>query len=169
MERTDDPYELNRGKRRERVTRCHTALEKVRTDLEANPPTESRLDALIEAQMVKLEPQSKRLMDLLRSSARNGFYHALQPFKKAYDNYRDDRGYFRQLTQNAGVLEVGADEILIHLFPRTQYGGELWRILSDFLEKLNAEKLEHPKLPGRRLRFRLAHRSELDSKVRIGH
>jgi len=86
----------------------------------------------------------------------------------AYDNYRDDHGYFRQLTQSAGVLEVGTDEILIHLFPRTQYGGEMRRIVSNVLEKLNAEKLEHPKLPGRRLRFRLAHRSELDLKIRIG-
>jgi len=123
---------------------------------------------MIEAQMVKLEPPSKRLMDLLRITARNGFYRALQPFKKAYDNYRDDHGYFRQLTQSPGVLEVSADEILIHLFPRTQYGGERRRIVSEILEKVNQEKLEHPKLPGRRLRFRLAHRSELDLKVRIG-
>jgi len=169
LARADARYELTRVKRRERITRGHTVLEKVRTDLAATPPTESRLDALIEARMVKLEPQTKRLMDILRITARNGFYHALQPFKKAYDNYRDDHGYFRQLTHSAGVLEVGADEILIHLFPRTQYGGGLRRIVSEVLEQLNAEKLEHPKLPGRRLRFRLAHRSELDLKVRIGH
>ena len=169
LERADVRYELTRVKRRERMTHCHGVLEKVRTDLEATPPTESRLDALIQAQMVKLEPQSKRLMDILRITARNGFYHALQPFKKRYDNYRDDHGYFRQLTHSAGVLEVGVDEILIHLFPRTQYGAELRRIVSEVLDKLNAEKLEHPKLPGRLLRFRLAHRSELDLKVRIGH
>ena len=47
-------------------------------------------------------------------------YQALQPFKEACDNYRDDHGYCRQLTQSPGVLEVSADEILIHLFPRTQ-------------------------------------------------
>ena len=113
MERTDDPYELNRGKRRERVTRCHTALEKVRTDLEANPPTESRLDALIEAQMVKLEPQSKRLMDLLRSSARNGFYHALQPFKKAYDNYRDDHALVERIVDCFGEINSRGDVVNI--------------------------------------------------------
>ena len=43
-------------------------------------PIESRLEAMIEAAMVKSEPQSKRLMDLLRITARNGFYQALQPF-----------------------------------------------------------------------------------------
>ena len=92
----------------------------MRTEIATAAPIESRLEAMIEAAMVKLEPESKRLMDLRRITARNGFYQALQPFKKAYDNYRDDHGYCRQLTQSPGVLEVSADEILIHLFPRTQ-------------------------------------------------
>ena len=60
----------------------------MRTEIATAAPIESRLEAMIEAVMVKLEPQSKRLMDLLRITARNGFYQALQPFKEAYDNYR---------------------------------------------------------------------------------
>ena len=118
--------------------------------------------------MVKLEPQSKRLMDILRITARNGFYAALQPFKKDYDNYRDDHEHFRRLTQSPGVLEVSENEVLVHLFPRANYGGELRGVVERTLNGLNEQKLEHPKLPGRRLRFRLAHRSELDLKVRVG-
>ena len=167
-ENADGRYELTRVKRRERIAACHAVMDQVKAEMETTAATESRLEAMIQAEMVKLEPQSKRLMDVLRITARNGFYEALQPFKKAYDNYRDDHDHFRHLTQSPGVLEVGANEILVHLFPRTNYGGELRRIVEQTLSGLNEQKLEHPKLPGRRLRFRLAHRSELDLKVHVG-
>jgi hypothetical protein len=49
--------------------------------------------------MVRLEPHCKRLLDTIRIMARNAFYVALAPFKRAYNNYRDDHDYFRQLTQ----------------------------------------------------------------------
>jgi hypothetical protein len=41
-------------------------------------------------------------MDNLRVIARNVFYAALGPFKKAYNNYRDDHDQFRHLTQCSG-------------------------------------------------------------------
>ena len=66
----------------------------VKKEIVTTAATESRLEAMIQADMVKLEPQSKRLMDILRITARNGFYDALQPFKKDYDNYRDDPQLF---------------------------------------------------------------------------
>jgi hypothetical protein len=40
--------------------------------------------------------------------------------------------------------------------------------VSQTLETINQRQLEHPKVPGRRLRFRFAHRSALDFKVWIG-
>ena len=69
---------------------------------------------MIASDMVRMEPQSKRLMDSLKVLARNVFYQALQPFKEAYDNYRDDHDYFRQLSLAAGVLEVRAEGITVH-------------------------------------------------------
>jgi hypothetical protein len=36
---------------------------------------------------------------VLRITVRNLFYQALQPFKQAYDHYRDDHDDFRKLTQ----------------------------------------------------------------------
>lgn len=168
LQRSDQRYELTRVWRREKIVQCHQGITEIKTEIAATAATESRLEALIKAGMVKLEPQSKRLMDILRITARNVFYDALQPFKKAYDNYRDDHDHFRKLTQSAGVLEVGPTEILIHLFPRTNYGGSLRRIVTQTLETLNQQNLDHPCLPGRKLRFRLAQRSELDLKVRVG-
>ena len=128
---------------------------------------ESRLESLIQAQMVKLDGQCKRLLDVLRISARNLFYQALQPFKKTYDNYRDDHDHFRKLSQSPGVLEVSAEHIVVHLMPRTNYGGELRKAVLQSLDGFNAKGLEHPCLPGRKLRFRLGQRSEMDVKMNV--
>ena len=128
---------------------------------------ESRLEAMIQAHMVKMEGQCKRLMDVLRITVRNLFYQALQPFKKAYDNYRDDHDYFRKLTQSPGVMEVRAQEIVIHLMPRTNYGGDLRKAVIQTLEGTNALGLEHPCLPGRKLKFRLGQRSEMELKMNV--
>ena len=96
--------------------------------------TESRLERLIQEKMVRLDPEKKRLMDSLRVIARNVFYKALEPFKKAYNNYRDDHDQFRQLTQASGVLEVKADRLVAHLMPRVNYPPQLRRILAAVLE-----------------------------------
>ena len=127
--------------------------------------TESRLERLIEEKMVRLDPEKKRLMDSLRVIARNVFYKALQPFKKAYNNYRDDHGQFRQLTQASGVLEVRPDQIVVHLMPRVNYPPRLRRILATVLEGINAQEPVLPDGSSRRLQLRLAQRSEMKLSI----
>ena len=123
--------------------------------------TQSRLEHLIEEQMVRMEPNNKRLMDSLRVIARNAFYQVLAPFKKAYNNYRDDHDQFRQLTQASGVLEVRSGQIVVHLLPRVSYSPQLQRIIRGVLEGLNEKQPVLPDGSGRRLKFRLASRREL--------
>jgi hypothetical protein len=71
------------------------------------------------------------------------------------------------LTQSPGVLEVRAQQIVIHLMPPTKYGGELRKAVITTLEGINAKGLEHPCLPGRKLKFRLGHRSEMELKMNL--
>jgi hypothetical protein len=78
-------------------------------------------------------------MDNFRVIARNVFYAALGPFKKAYNNYRDDHDQFRQLTQCSGVLEVAAEQIVVHLMPRVNYAPRVRRIITELLAELNAK------------------------------
>ena len=54
---------------------------------------------------------------------------------------------------------------MIHLMPRVNYGGELRKAVIHTLEGINAKELEHPCLPGRKLRFRLGQRSEMELKM----
>jgi hypothetical protein len=128
----------------------------------------SRLDSLIAQNMVRLEPSQKRLMDLLRIIARNAFYAALAPFKKAYNNYRDDHDYFRQLTQACGVLEVQAQQSVVHLMPRVNYSPQLRRIIGGVLQQINQPPPQWPDGSGRKLQFRLGRRSELKLSLQVG-
>lgn len=158
-------YEVTRAKRRQSIDQIHLQSVGLQMQLGTTAATESRLEALVAAQMVKLDGHSKRLMDVLRITARNLFYRALGPFKKAYDNYRDDHEHFRLLTQSPGVLEIRGDHILIHLMPKAHYGGDLRQAVIAAMDQLNAEGLEHPFQPGRKLKFRLGHRSEMEVKM----
>ena len=136
-------------------------LDDLTPELAAVTQDESRLEAMIAAQMVRMEPQSKRLLDTLRIIARNLFYRAIQPFKAAYDNFRDDHDYFRKLSQSAGVLEFGAQEVIVHLMPTSSYPPAMRRIVQGVLEGLNRLELRFPNGAERKLRFRLGARSEL--------
>ena len=128
--------------------------------------TESRLKQSIEQKMVRMDPAKKRLMDQLRVIARNVFYKALAPFKKAYDNYRDDHDQFRQLTQSAGVLEVKADSIMVNIMPRVSYSPQLRRVITKVFQELNKRQLVLPDNSSRKLILRLAERSELQVTLR---
>lgn len=167
LKAADLRYETTRLERRKSIEQSHQDIAAIQVQIAGTKAQESRLEAMIQADMVKMEGQSKRLMDVLRVTVRNLFYQALQPFKKAYDNYRDDHDYFRKLTQSPGVLEVRPEEIVVHLMPRTNYGGELRKAVIQTLDGANALGLEHPCLPGRKLKFRLGQRSEMELKMNV--
>ena len=167
LKAADARYEVAHVERRKVIDQRHQEIAGIQVQIAGTKVTESRLEALIQAQMVKLDCRAKRLFDVLRISARNLFYQALRPFKKAYDNYRDDHDHFRKLTQSPGVLEVSAEQIVIHLMPRTHYGGELRKAVLHSLDTINAKGLEHPCLPGRKLKFRLGQRSEMELRMNV--
>jgi len=52
----------------------------------------SRIDQLIQQDMVRMDLANKTLMDAIRISARNLFYRPFAPSETAYGNYRDDHG-----------------------------------------------------------------------------
>ena len=161
LRRAQARYQALRQGRREQIERWNQEWAELEVQQERAQQKVSRLDSLIAQQMVRLEPNQKRLMDLLRIIARNAFYAALAPFKKAYDNYRDDHDYFRHLTQASGVLEVQAEQIVVHLLPRVNYSPQLRRIIGGVLEGLNGQQPQLPDGSGRRLKLRLGRRSEL--------
>ena len=154
-------WQSSKPERQQQIEALSEELAQLELRLQTAQKTESRLERLIQEQMVRLDPDKKRLMDNLRVIARNVFYTALEPFKKAYNNYRDDHEQFRQLTQCSGVLEVVREEIVVHLMPRVNYAPRVRRIINQLMAELNAKEPVLPDGSGRRLRLRLANRSEL--------
>jgi DNA repair exonuclease SbcCD ATPase subunit len=161
LQRAHQQYEEKSQPRREQIRTWSLELAQLEERAAQHQAKVSRLDTMIATNMVRMEPQSKRLMDTLRITVRNLFYRALEPFKKAYDNYRDDHDYFRQLTLSSGVLEIGAQRVTVHLMPTVNYSPQLRRIIARVLEQVNQEKLQLPDGTGRPLHFRLGDRSEL--------
>ena len=158
-------WESTRSARQEQIQKLSKELAELEAKAQQTQATESRLERMIEEKMVRLDPEKKRLMDSLRVIARNVFYKAIQPFKKAYNNDRDDHDQFRQLTQSSGVLEVHSDQILVHLMPRVNYPPQLRRIITAVLEGVNTQKPVLPDGSGRSLKLRLAQRSEMTLSI----
>lgn len=154
-------WQSTRQERQKQIGALSQELAQLDEKAETVQKTESRLERLIEEKMVRMEPNNKRLMDNLRVIARNAFYAALAPFKKAYNNYRDDHDQFRQLTQASGVLEVRSEQIVVHLLPRVSYSPQLRRIITALLEQINEKQPLLPDGSGRRLKFRLGSRAEM--------
>jgi len=161
LQRAQALYLSTQKTRRQQIQDLSRELSQLDDPIAATQKKESRLESLIAQGMVRMDPKKKRLMDVLRITARNCFYAAVAPFKKAYDNYRDDHDYFRQLIQASGVLEVQAEQIVVHLLPRVNYSPRLRRVIQPLLEKLNEAKPRLPDGSNRLLRFRLARKSEV--------
>jgi hypothetical protein len=167
FKRAQGNHQQRRAPREKQIQDWSQKLSALEIELTAAAGKVSPVKALIEADMVPMEPSCKRLMDTLKIMARNAFYTALAPFKRAYNNYRDDHDYLRQLTQANGVLEVGPEAITVHLMPKTNYPPRLERLIRKCLEEINDQKPQMPDGTSRPLRFRLGSRSELRVSLEI--
>jgi len=154
-----------RQARQKQIKDLNKEIGGLEAKLSAAQKTESRLERMIAEQRVRMEPANKRLMDSLRVIARNAFYRVLAPFKKRYNNYRDDHDQFRHLTQSSGVLELRSDQIVVHLLPRVLYPPRVRRIIGEVLAELNEKQPILPDGSGRRLMYRLARRTELKVSI----
>jgi len=165
LHKAHQQYEQKSQTRREQIRKWSLELAQLEQRTTQHQDKVSRLDTMIAANMVRMEPECKRLMDTLKITVRNLFYRALEPFKKAYDNYRDDHDYFRQLTLSSGVLETGTKHVTVHLMPKVNYSPQLQRIVGQLLEQVNQEGLQLPDGTARKLHFRLGHKSELELRI----
>lgn len=125
----------------------------------------SRIDQLIGQEMVRMDLRNKTLMDAIKITARNLFYRLFEPFKVAYDNYRDDHDYFRELTQCDGVLRYTGTEIEVHLVPQVNYQPKLRNIITARLDQINAGGLTLPDGSGRPLRLLLTRKEQISVRI----
>ena len=153
------------ARRTERIRALTQDLAQAQQDQAKTQKEVSRLEVLIEQQMVRLDTRNKRLLDSLKLIARNAFYQALPPFKTAYNNYRDDHELFRNLTQADGVLCESADQVEAYLLPTVNYPPALEKIVSGLLTEINGKNPKMPDGSGRRLRLHLGQKTGLQIAI----
>ena len=164
--RADQRYEEQRHLRRQKIDALNAQIQENEQQKLTVQKEESRLEQLIAQGMHRLDTAKKELMDALKVSARNLFYRTLQPFKKAYDNYRDDHDYFRKLTQSGGVLRWTGNQFEAHLVPQVNYSPALQRIIQTWLQAVNATQPVLPDGCQRPLRFFLAERNDFEIRLK---
>lgn len=146
-------------KRQKEIDELTQELGKIEIELSQTDKEVSRLNSLIEDNFKKLETNKKSLMDGIKITARNFFYLSLQPFKQAYDNYRDDHVLFRHLTRSSGLIRYHGERVEVLLMPEANYPPKVVKIIDDMLFQLNASRMPMPDNSGGILSFRLV-RSE---------
>ena len=139
--------------RENKIEQSHERLDGLHAKLENTDREVSRLETLISRDTVRLCGEKKYLMDVIKITARNLFYELLAPFKKAYDNYRDDHVWFRQLAQSAGLIEPAAEgaqgPIRCHLIGTADYPKPVRKVAGQILAEFNAAKPQWPDGSGR--------------------
>ena len=124
----------------------------------------SRLDTLIEQGMVRLRTEKKHLMDVIKITARNLFYQGLEPFRKLYDNFRDDHVWFRHLTEITGLIDA-CDQVKCHLIENADYPGSVHEVIEETLALFNQSAPQMPDGSGRKLELILAQKSAFELAI----
>ncbi len=145
--------------RRKKIQTIDQCLQDIKAKMNTTEKEISRLQYFIDQQYVRLDTRNKMLMDMLKLIARNTFYKELAPFKRMYDNYRDDHALFRNLTHAHGLVFQQSDSVEAVLFPTAHYPPKLRRIMEVLLDEINETKPSMPDGSGRSLRFRLGEKS----------
>ena len=115
--------------------------------------------------MVRMDTANKTLMDAIKICARNLFYQALAPFKKLYDNNRDDHVRFRELTRFDGVLRLGAAGMEVHLVSHMHIAPKMRRIITSVLGTINASAPTLPDGSGRKMELHLTDKSRITVRI----
>jgi hypothetical protein len=158
-------YPRKSARRTEQIAALSKELTQAQKDQTQTQKQVSRLEVLIQQQMVRLDTRNKRLMDSLKLIARNAFYRALRPFKAAYNNYRDDHELFRNLTLADGILIESSQQVEVYLLPTVNYPPKLEKIVKGLLAEINATQPAMPDGSGRQLRLHLGEKTGLQVAI----
>lgn len=156
-------------KRQQEIKELTKQLKSVEDEMAQTEKEVSRLGSLIEENFYKLDTLKKSLMDGIKIMARNLFYLSFQPFKDAYDNYRDDHVLFRHLTRSAGLIRETADGVDVLLLPEANFPPKLIGIIKELLNQLNRSLLTMPDQSGRIIRFGLLQNDKIQFEIKSSH
>ena len=148
--------------RTQRIQTLSAADEALAEKMKQTDREASRLDTLIQSQYRKLNTGSKKVYDALKLIARNAFYIELAPFKKSYDNYRDDHVIFRNLTHAPGLLTQTGTELKATLHPTAPHPPARRKLIEELFERINQTGMILPDGSGRLILLELGKKEGIE-------
>jgi hypothetical protein len=136
-------------------------LQNVNAKLKKSKGKVSKLDTLINERFQRLDVRKKMFMDALKIYARNMFYHVFENFRVAYDNFRDDHEYFRNLTHADGIYKESHESIEIIIYPHAHLEPKMKNIIKTILADLTQNALPALDGSGKTLILTLMEKKEL--------
>ena len=139
--------ETKRSRKREELDRCiddqTREVQNAEERIAECVREESRLQALIDEQYLRLDTRRKAFMDAVRISCRNIFCKLAMEFRPLYNNYRDDHFIVRELTRASGIIEQRDGIANILLMPTMEFQPATRRIVQEFLAQTSQRINEH--------------------------
>ncbi|MBT7166159.1 MAG: hypothetical protein HN904_25490 [Victivallales bacterium] len=105
------------GATEKRICELEREIERIQDRIEEIPRTESRIQALIDQQYVRLRMRSRPLVDAVRITCRNIFRRPMDIFRPLFDNRRTDHAVLRALTRAPGIISATPERIDVRLIP----------------------------------------------------
>jgi len=150
LERLVAKHKANRTKRRSKKQEIHQLIDDQNRAVEAagkrmaeSVHEESRLQALIDEQYVRLDTRRKAFMDTIRISSRNIFCKLAMEFRPLYNNYRDDHFIVRELTRSSGIIHKRDGVAHVMLMPSMQFQPAVRDVVQTFLAKISQQINAH--------------------------
>lgn len=100
---------------------------------------EDKHHKLSEKDTERLMLAPKVLLDTVKISARNIFYHHVKPFRKLLDNYRVDHKIFRELTRAPGCVSKNNGVVTVELDLPRNFENKERLIIVDYLKSISLQ------------------------------
>jgi hypothetical protein len=126
------------------VEKLNAKLEELKKERSCTIKNVSKIEEMIAQDYKKLDTNAKDFMDAIKILARNMFYLSFQPFKEAYNNYRDDHVLFRHLTKSSGKIIQSPNNYKVQLIPQMEYQPKVKKIITSILDQINELRPELP-------------------------
>ena len=144
----------------EDIEKLSDELDEIKARMSAVAKEGSKIEELIENDYKYLNTQDKKYMDYIKIIARNIFYKVLEPFKKKYDNYRDDHVIFRNLSQAHGLVSFAGEQVQVTIFPTAHYQPKVRKIIEEIFNQINNKRPLLPDGSGRVVNLELGKRTD---------
>jgi hypothetical protein len=150
LERLVAKHEANKAKRKKKNDELDQLIDDQTRQAESadrrmaeSVRKESRLQALIEEQYLRLDTRRKAFMDAIRISCRNIFFKLAMEFRPLYNNFRDDHFIVRELTRASGIIDKHDGIVNILLIPTMEFQPATRKTVQKLLERISRQINDH--------------------------